>query len=243
MLKSFGRREKEDKEQISVAEAVRTIVSNDMSLLNCLREGVVNYTWLSERIKDDVARLTGRKKINIDAIKAALIRFQEDLQREFEEQQKTVARVLSKSTVELQNDITIITVKKTVLEKLFKEIFELASEARFFNLTQGKKTYTLVISTEDVPLLFEKLDKRSVLDKVDNQSAIVIISPYEIMTTPGFIGYLTRILYNGGINISQVISCYTDTIIILDSKQSVRALEIIQKSIEYSRRLMETERT
>lgn len=227
-------------EQMSVAEAVRTIVSNNLSLLNCLREGVVNYTWLSEKIKDDVARLTGRKKINIDAIKAALIRFQEELEKEYELQQQAVARVLYRSTVELQNDITLITVKKSLIEKLFKEIFDVASEARFFNLTQGKKTYTIVISSEDVPQLFEKIDPKSVLDRVDNQSAIVLISPYDIMTTPGFISYLTRILYTGGINITQVISCYTDTILILDNKQSVKALEIIQKSIEYSRRIMGT---
>ncbi len=225
-------------DQISVAEAVRTIVSSNLSLLNCLREGIVNYTWLSEKIKDDVAKLTGRKKVNIDAIKAALIRFQEELGKEYETQEHDIAKVLYRSTVELQNDITIITVKKSLIERIFKDIFELAGEARFFNLTQGKKTYTIVISSEDVPQLLDKIDPKNVLDKVDNQSAIVLISPYEIMTTPGFIGYLTRVLYTGGINITQVISCYTDTIIILDSKQSVKALEIIQRSIEYSRKIV-----
>jgi len=230
----------EDEEKITVADAVRIAVTNRASYLECLRDGIVNYTWLAEKIMSDVERITKKKKVNIDAVKAALIRFQQDLQQEELEQKKTVGFVISKSTTELQNDISVITMKKEVVERKFDQLFKLASEARFFNLNQGKKVYTIVISSEDVPELLRIFDDKEVLDKLDDQSAIIIISPYEIVNTPGVVSFITRLLYVNGINLTQLNSSYTDTILILPKDQAIKAYDILRETIEDFRRIMKT---
>ncbi|NAZ11550.1 MAG: ACT domain-containing protein [Desulfurococcales archaeon] len=230
----------EDEEKITVADAVRIAVTNRASYLECLRDGVVNYTWLAEKIMNDVERITKKKKVNIDAVKAALIRFQQDLQQEETTQRTTVGYVISKSTTELQNDITVITMKKEVVERRFEQLFKLAGETRFFNLNQGKKVYTIVISSEDVPELLRVFDKKEVLDKLDNQSAIIIISPYEIVNTPGVVSFITRLLYVNGVNITQLNSSYTDTILILPKEQALKAYHILEETIEEFRSMIKT---
>lgn len=230
----------EDEEKITVADAVRVAVTNKASYLECLRDGIVNYTWLAEKIMSDVERITKKKKVNIDAVKAALIRFQQDLQQEELEQKKTVGHVISKSTTELQNDISVITMKKEVVERKFDQLFKLASEARFFNLNQGKKVYTIVISSEDVPELLRIFDDKEVLDKLDDQSAIIIISPYEIVNTPGVVSFITRLLYVNGVNLTQLNSSYTDTILILPKDQALKAYNILRETIEDFRQIMKT---
>lgn len=222
----------EQEEKITVADAVRIAVTNRASYLECLRDGIVNYTWLAEKIMKNVEKITKKKRVNIDAVKAALIRFQQDLQQEEKTQAKTVGYVISKSTMELQNDISVITIKKEVIERKFDQLFKLAGEARFFNLNQGKKVYTIIISSEDAQGLLSLVDQKEIMDRLDEQSAIVIISPYEIVTTPGVVSFISRLLYINGINITQLNSSYTDTIIILPKEQALKAYEIIRETIE-----------
>jgi len=223
--------------KVTVADAVRIAVTNRASYLECLRDGIVNYTWLAEKIMKDVESITKRKKVNIDAVKAALIRFQQDLQQEEAAQRSSVGLVMSKSTIELQNDISVVTMKKEVVEKRLDQLFQLAREARFFNLNQGKRVYTIVISSEDVGELLKLFGPGEVLDRIDNQSAIVIISPYEIVTTPGVVSFITRLLYINGVNLIQLNSSYTDTILIVPKEQSLKAYEIIRESIEEFREM------
>lgn len=219
-------------EKVTVADAVRVAVTNRASYLECLRDGIVNYTWLAEKIMGDVEKITRKKKVNIDAVKAALIRFQQDLQQEEATQRLTVGHVISRSTTELQNDISVITIKKEVVEMRLPELFRLASEARFFNLTQGKKVYTIVISSEDVAEVLKIFSEKDIIDKIDEQSAITIISPYDIVTTPGVVNFITRLLYVNGVNLTQLNSSYTDTILILPKESALKAYDIIRGSIE-----------
>jgi len=231
-----------DEQKISIAEAVRFVVSKNQSLIECLSEGLVNYTWLAEKIADEVAKISERKRVNLDAIKAALIRYEEELKKEKQALMKSVGKVLAKSTLELQNDITVLTVKKYTVERKLKEILEVASRSRFFNFTQGKKSYTFVISQEDEENVERMIEREDVLDKVEKQSALVMISPYDIMFTPGVVNFLTRLMYLNGINITQIMSCYTDTILIISKDDSVKAFKLLQDVIEQQRAVEEGEK-
>lgn len=231
-----------DEQKISIAEAVRFVVSKNQSLIECLSEGLVNYTWLAEKIADEVAKISERKRVNLDAIKAALIRYEEELKKEKQALMKSVGKVLAKSTLELQNDITVLTVKKYTVERKLKEILEVASRSRFFNFTQGKKSYTFVISQEDEENVERMIEREDILDKVEKQSALVMISPYDIMFTPGVVNFLTRLMYLNGINITQIMSCYTDTILIISKEDSVKAFKLLQDVIEQQRAVEESEK-
>uniref|UniRef100_A0A7J3ZN36 ACT domain-containing protein n=1 Tax=Fervidicoccus fontis TaxID=683846 RepID=A0A7J3ZN36_9CREN len=227
---------KKSSEKISVAEAVRIIVSTSLPLQECLRAGVVNYTWASEKIMSNIAKLTGKKKVSIDAVKAALIRYQQELESEGRAELERVSSIIAKSTIELQNDISVLTVRKFAIERHIAEIFSVASEARFFNLTQGRKTYTITISSEDAGRILSKIGKEDLLELLNDQAAIVLISPQEITVTPGVVSFVSRTLFVRGINITQIISCHTDTIIVVRKQQAVDALKALEEGIEACRK-------
>ncbi len=226
---------KEDREEVSIAEAVRIIVNQKQALLECLSKKIVNYTWAAQQLLEDVKKITGKKRVGIDAVKAALIRMEQELSREEKAIKERTGCIMANSTLELQDDISVLTMRKYVVEKNIEDILGAAGKARFFNFSQGSRTYTIVVSSESLESIENIAGREGVLDKVSNQSAIVIISPYEIMSTPGVVSYITRLLFQAGVNITQIISCYTDTIIIVSKKDSLKALAVLQEAIERSR--------
>ncbi|MEM1619915.1 MAG: ACT domain-containing protein [Fervidicoccaceae archaeon] len=238
MERGREKRAEEHVGKIPIAEVVRKIIDLNIPLLECLRMGVVNYTWASEKIMSEVLKLSGRKRVNVDAIKAALIRYHDELKNEAEIERKSVIEVLARSSIELQDDITVITIRRHAAEQLMPDLLRLASESRFFSLVESKRFYTVTISSEDASKIVRKLSEEEVLEQLTGQSIIVLISPHEITTTPGVISHISRHLFNRGINITQVISSYTDTMIVVSRDQAIKALEALQEIVESCRKLV-----
>ncbi|WP_234394346.1 ACT domain-containing protein [Thermococcus piezophilus] len=64
-----------------------------------------------------------------------------------------------------------------------------------------------------------------------DQTALTIISPGRIIETPGVVAFMTSALSSNGINITQVISCYKDTIFVIDRKDTPKAYQILEELI------------
>ncbi len=59
--------------------------------------------------------------------------------------------------------------------------------------------------------------------------AMILLSPDKVETTPGFVAFVTQLLGSRNINIFEFISCFTNTVIILDSKDALSAFSLLQK--------------
>ncbi len=138
-----------------------------------------------------------------------------------------VARVISGSTIVIQDRVAVATIPKEGLPRLFEEGQRLW-RARFLQVTQSLRVATIVLSEEDLDALLKLYPDAEV---VRGQAAIVLISPEEIMATPGVVALITSYLAFHGINITQIISCSVDTIIVLDSKQVSQAFTALHRLI------------
>jgi hypothetical protein len=96
-----------------------------------------------------------------------------------------------------------------------------------------------MISSEDCHFVTRYFGEDDLLDALETQSAITLISPRQIITTPGVINYISSLMYRAGVNLTQIVSCYTDTIMIVDKKDSINAMKALQESIAFNRRLCE----
>ena len=134
------------------------------------------------------------------------------------------------TVIELQTDLRVITAEKTAVLSSIRHISSHAETARFFQLTQGVGTFTLVISREEADAIIEILTPH-IVESISDQTAIVLISPQEIITTPGVISYITGALSSMGINITQVISCHKDTIYVLDRENAPAAYRLLEDII------------
>lgn len=209
----------------SVAHIIRERVLNDPCLSDCLARGVVNLSQLARTLAREIEE-EGNVRVSVPAAKMALYRL---AQRMREDSLAKVRYVLSKSAIIVHDSVAIITIPGSLMSKALAIASTLAEKSRFIQVTQGFRTATIVISSEDKDYMLARLGDP--LEVIDNQTAIVIVSPREIIETPGVIAFLTGYLARNGVNITQIISCYMDTIIVLNSSDALKAYNLIHKLI------------
>jgi len=222
----------EDKvKTISVAEAVRRIILMHPALLDAIKMNVINYSALAERIYPEVLEATGRNRISLEAIKMALIRFSEDIKRKHKILEKMIKDVISESVLELKSDIIVLTTKQETLMDKLDKLMENVVRARFFQLTQGLRTFTLIFDKRVLGKILKTIGEENIEILIDNQSAIILVSPKTVIEVPGVIAYITSLLARRGINITQIISCHEDTILIVDREDASKAFSLIEDII------------
>ncbi|MFH1450432.1 MAG: ACT domain-containing protein [archaeon] len=200
----------------SLAKTVRVYLQTKPYLAYALEKEVVNYSALAQKIKADVEEKLGRK-VSMEAIAVSAKRYAENLVKEASVQEAQLLKLLSKSQVNMKNNIVDITFKKGDLGgiKEFKPIM----------VSSGSSAETLVINNED-------LGKVNVVNAIEirkNLVEISIISPKNVESVPGFVDYVTGLLSANGINIVEFLSCYTDTIFILEKDDALKAYEILSE--------------
>lgn len=204
-----------------VASLVRERVERDPCLSDCLARGVVNLSELARHLAGELEESLG-VEASVPAIKMALHRLSKRLRGNLKAQ---VEELLSRSTLVIHDSVSVATFPGELMPRALSVAAEIAGRARFIQVTQGFKNVTIVVSSENLDYIVKKVGEP--IEVIGDQVAIIIVSPPEIIATPGVIAYLTTYLSVNGVNITQIISCYIDTIIVLDSKQATRAYNLL----------------
>jgi len=221
-------------EKASITKIVRDIVSSRPAIKECLILDIVNYSALARLIVKELEEKG--IKTSVGAVKMALIRIGEETKGERTFFEEKIRKVIAKTVIELQSDLTVITFKKAPFLNRIAQTFKIMENARFFQLTQGVETFTLVISSEDAEDVIKIIGNPAIVDLIKGQTAIILISPDDIIETPGFVAFVTSVLSSAGINITQVISCHKDTIFVLDRKDAPKAYQVLEELILKMRR-------
>jgi hypothetical protein len=146
---------------MTIAQNVRNHLRNKPYLLEALEKGIVNLSELSRQIQEEL------KTDNTSAVKAALRRFSEELQRHKQKREEKVLQVLKRS---------------------------------------GIAVY----------------DRKSVM-----------ITSKEISTKSGMkVDLLNKFVYLvDNVNIIEFISCWTETIIVVEKKDNLKAYEVLSNVV------------
>ncbi|MEM2146960.1 MAG: ACT domain-containing protein [Candidatus Jordarchaeaceae archaeon] len=225
-------------EGISIAEAARLIVGGKPSILDGMRQGVINFSALADMIKDQVMEMVGKKEVNVDSIKMALMRYAEELKSKKQFLERRIAEVAANSILELKNNEAVVTINHKGVISRRGEILKAIDSFRFLQLTQGTETFTVVTDLHSKKKIVEVVGESNIILEIDDQSAIIIVSPKQIIEVPGVIAYITDLLSTNGINITQIISCYTDTLLIVDRKDALKAYQILENKILSLRKIL-----
>lgn len=191
---------------MTIAQGVRDYLKNKPYVLEALEKGIVNLSELSRQIQDAL----GTK--DIVAIKAALRRFSEELQKHKQKREEKVLELLKKSGVSVFDRKSVVIATR-----------ELEVESGMKVNLLNKIVYLL--DKNNLPR------KLGALKIHDNCTMIVIHSPEELETTPGVVAFLTTLLAEQKINIIEFISCWTETIIVVEKKDSLRTYETLSKIV------------
>jgi len=191
---------------MTIAQNVRSHLRNKPYLLEALEKGIVNLSELSRQIQEEL------KIDNTSAVKAALRRFSEELQKNKQKREEKVLQVLKRSGIAVYDRKSVMITTKEINTKTGMKVDLL-----------GKIVYLL--DRGDLP------GRINALVKHDNCTMIVMHSPEELEATPGVVAFLTTLLAEQNVNIIEFISCWTETIIVVEKKDSLKAYEVLSNLV------------
>jgi len=191
---------------MTIAQDVRNHLRNKPYLLEALEKGIVNLSELSRQIQKEL------KTNDTSAIKAALRRYSEELQKHKQKREEKVLQLLKRSTIAVYDRKAVTITAKAMSSKTGMEIDLL-----------GKFVYLL--DRSDLP------ERISTLVKHDNCTMIVVHSPEELEVTPGVVAFLATLLAEQNVNIVEFISCWTETIMVVEKKDSLKTYEVLSNMV------------
>ncbi len=191
---------------MTVAQNVRNHLRNKPYLLEALEKGIVNLSELSRQIQKEI------KTEDTSAIKAALRRYSEELQKHKQKREEKVLQLLKRSNITVYDRKSVIITSKEQPSKTGMKVDLL-----------GKFVYLLDRS--------EMPERVNALIKHDNCTMIVIHSPEELEATPGVVAFLATLLAEQNVNIIEFISCWTETIMVVEKKDSFKTYEVLSNLV------------
>lgn len=209
----------------TVAQAVEEVVKSDLRIHDAVRMGITNNRRLAKVIQKDVNKLA-KQNTSIGTITVTLSRLASRIR---EDEDMKYDAIFGKSKLQMRDDITIIYLRGN------PDVGEpRRGEAGFFVKIQGIGTTTLLVDDESAESL--KYNNEDVLKRITNLSAITITSPDDIVRTPGVLAQLMMPLGGNNINLVEVTSSYDNTFLIVDKKDSLKAVEAVRNLISKARR-------
>jgi aspartokinase len=191
---------------MTIAQNVRNHLRNKPYLLEALEKGIVNLSELSRQIQEEL------KTGNTSAVKAALRRFSEELQKHKQKREEKVLQVLKRSGIAVYDRKSVMITSKEISMKSGMKVDLL-------------EKFVYLVDRSDMP------ERISTLVKHDNCTMIVVHSPEELEATPGVVAFLTSLLAEQNVNIIEFISCWTETIIVVEKKDSLKAYEVLSNVV------------
>jgi aspartokinase len=191
---------------MTIAQNVRRYLRNKPYLLEALEKGIVNLSELSRQIQEEL------KTENTSAVKAALRRFAEELQRHKQKREEKVLQVLKRSGMAVYDRKSVMITNKEIAVKNALKVDLL-------------NKYVYLLDRSDLP------ERISALVKHEDCTMIVVHSPEELENTPGVVAFLATLLAEQNVNIIEFISCWTETILVVEKKDSLKAYEVLSNMV------------
>lgn len=216
---------KEKARRIPIAKVVRDYIDTHPSIKDCLKDDMVNLSALSRQIMKE------RGVSGMEATLVACRRYKDSSPRHSE---RTIRQTLAKSRVEMSSKVAIVTLRNDwqLYGKLQGFLRKALSEGHVPKVLQGSKAITLITDENTAQTVEEELGKPNLVSLDTGLVEIAVTSPETIRYTPGIMAFLYGSLSSNGINVVETMSCYTDTIFIVEPKDMMRAFEVLTKCIQ-----------
>jgi len=210
----------------SIARQVREYLDGQPVLADALRLGIANHSAVARRISEALG-------VNqTEAVIAACRRYPKG--RGESARAAGIQRVLRKSRIETRTKVATVTVSQgiDVLQRLGDVVEELLDENSLCRLIQVSRGTVIIVDEDSVPRLTRALREGQVVRVRKNLVEVAVASPESIEETPGLLTLLTGVLSAQSINIVEALSCYTDTIFLLERDDLNAAISVLTKTLQ-----------
>jgi len=191
---------------MTIAQDVRNHLRNKPYLLEALEKGIVNLSELSRQIQKEI------KTNDTSAIKAALRRYSEELQKHKQKREEKVLHLLGRSSIAVYDRKSVMITSKEFDSKTGMKVDLLDK-------------FVYLLDRSDLP------QRVNALIKHENCTMLVVHSPEELEATPGVVAFIATLLAEQNVNIVEFISCWTETIIVIEKKDSLKVYETLSNLV------------
>lgn len=214
----------------NITKSVRAIVDNDLSFQDALQRGYCNLSAVARLIKPSIDAIVGTD-VSTESIITALKRTRSD----YKLPARSIEPIVAGSKISLRTDVAkaSITKSKKTIEKVAKPLTQFYDS--FISVSESVNSVTLIFDQ----MILERMKNLfgdDILEVEGNLAAIIVQSPEEIIKTPGCALVFYNQLARRHVNIEDTVSCYTDTIMLVDMKDVAKAFNALTELITESRR-------
>lgn len=215
----------------SISGVVREIINNDLSFHDSFERGYCNISAVARIIKPQVNRLL-EKNIRVESIITALKRSR----KLYDIQDRPMLSILASSTISVKTDVAKISAGKgkRTTEKVARTLTQYADD--FISVSESAQSITMVIDDKLLRKVRAVLANSNILEVEAGLAAIIVNSPEGIIKTPGCAIAFYNQLARRHINIEDTVSCYTDTIMIVNMLDVGKAFNALTELISSCRR-------
>ncbi|NLI73849.1 MAG: ACT domain-containing protein [Euryarchaeota archaeon] len=215
----------------SIAERTRMYIDAHPSIKDCISKDLINYSSLARLIMKDLGI------VNEEAVMIACRRYAAKLGRHNHEGE--ILRILRDSRLEMKTKIAIITAKNdwTVLHNLEVIFKKLLNEKTIMQVIQGTHAITIISDEKLKNEVVSLIGQDNILKIRTDLVEISVRSPERITETSGVYAYLANNLADGGINVVESVSVFTDTIFIVREEDMMQAYSILNRIIDSAEKM------
>ena len=196
---------------MSTANMVRLYLKNKPYMIEALENGIVNLSALSRIVQRDL-RLR-----DYYAVKAAVRRYYQHLGKVKEGIEERALSVLKGNKITILDGISILISGKDI---------EIENDAK---IKIGRYYLYLV---ESGVLKRSKVKSSDLIKKYENCSAIVIHSEENVESVSGVMAFVTSLFAEYNINIIELISCYTENILVIRREDTLKGYELLSEVVK-----------
>ncbi len=212
---------------VTVAHIVKKIVNDRPLLAETLKEGIISYGALAEKLLPEIESELG-KRPKRSAVIMALRRLEDTLRV----QHKKKHNIFSGSELIVKSGIADIVLSKSA--SLAKKIERLYAAVDFekggiLNMIQGNNEFGIITNEKNVDRILSILGGEEVLLTERGLALIGLSMPREYLFVPGPIFEASRQLTMDNINIYEIVSTSTELIFIVGKKDAVRAYNSLER--------------
>jgi len=208
----------------STSKLTEQYIEQRRTIKDCLRDGLINYSSLARQIAKD---LKLEKKASMEAILIAARRYAMKLKKQVN-REKQIMKLIEDGEIEIKNRIIVAVLDRYTYKAKLREMQKkVESVADVFHTVEGSKTTTIVTHEKylaDIKSIF----KSNVLKVNKDLVEIVIKSPPEIESVPGVVSHIAYLFAEHDVNIVELTSCWTDTMIVISKKDLQKAMEFLR---------------
>ena len=206
----------------TITEITEKYISENKSVKECLKKGLINYSALSRNIIKD---LNLGKNVKKEAVLIASRRYKNKIKQS--DSDEKIFNLFRNSNIEIKNNIVVFTIEKNIYPDSLIDIEkEIKNGKKLFFAIEGTKSITIIIQKENKELIQKKF-KNNILSKKEDLSLITLTND-GIWEVPGIVHYVSGLFSEKDINLEEFMSCHDDTLIVIQSKEIEKAMAFLK---------------